>query len=217
MSFRIAKAYLDKLMDLKLGDETMSQLMRGLRARRTALELLSKLANFIQELADDGAIQEGQVDALLHELEHDAVHLRANKAPTLDGTAGRSQGALPVSEVAQFVLELNSLREATLAELIEKGYADVEVKHFSFPKIPTEVRAPMDFRRTAESTMPSHQAWIASLAQSDHDKEIVKLAKHQDARAACENMINGTASSSLKRACSAGGGTSSTADNSQQA
>ena len=164
MSFRIAKAYLDKLMDLKLGDETMSQLMRGLRARRTALELLSKLANFIQELADDGAIQEGQVDALLHELEHDAVHLRANKAPTLDGTAGRSQGALPVSEVAQFVLELNSLREATLAELIEKGYADVEVKHFSFPKIPTE---------------------------SDHDKEVVKLAKHQDARAACENMING--------------------------
>ena len=59
-SFNIAKAYLDKLMDLKLGDETMSQLMRGLRARRTALELLSTLAKFIHELAEDGAIDEGR-------------------------------------------------------------------------------------------------------------------------------------------------------------
>ena len=142
LSVKIAKAYLDKLMALKLGDETMSQLMRGLRARRTALELLSKLANFIHELAEDGAIQEGQVDALLHELEHDAVHLRGNKAPTLDGTAGGSQGALPMSEVVQFVLELNKLREATLTELIEKGYAASVSKRFSFEKVPLEVHAP---------------------------------------------------------------------------
>jgi len=173
LSVKIAKAYLDKLMALKLGDETMSQLMRGLRARRTALELLSKLAKFIHELAEDGAIQEGQVDALLHELEHDAVHLRGNKAPTLDGTAGGSQGALPMSEVAQFVLELNKLREATLTELIEKGYAASVSKRFSFEKVPLE---------------------------ADHDKEVVKLAKTQGAEIIDASQVDATVRTARSRA-----------------
>ena len=112
-SEQIAIEYYNQLETLALGEESMTQLTRGLRARRAALELTARLSNYIHHLHLDGAIQDAEEHELLHTLEHDTEHLKGVVAPTLakshwsvhgGGTAARPGVSLHVDLYAAICL-----------------------------------------------------------------------------------------------------------------
>lgn len=120
----IARRYLEGLQTLALGGESLSELMRGLRARRTALEIVSRIQNYIHLLAQDGSIEHAEGEKLMHDLQHDVDSLRNHSiAPTIDGTGGSSMHRLPVPEVAAFMLgfrQLHSEAEKTLVDQVSQ-------------------------------------------------------------------------------------------------
>ena len=134
-SEQIAIEYYNQLETLALGEESMTQLTRGLRARRAALELTARLSNYIHHLHLDGAIQDAEEHELLHTLEHDTEHLKGVVAPTLDGTAGRSFGRLPFKEIARFIIELDALHKKAQRQLLDAGYGETYTNPFLLKKV----------------------------------------------------------------------------------
>jgi NhaP-type Na+/H+ or K+/H+ antiporter len=124
----MAKAYVERLMQLSFGDEKLSELMWGLRARRTALELVSRIQNYIHHLAEDGNIDDKEEETLMHDLQHDVDHLTVAVAPSLDGTGGASLPAMAMADVGKFVLEFNQYHNDAQKELVDKGYGPIKAK-----------------------------------------------------------------------------------------
>ena len=177
-SEEIAIEYFSQLEALKLGEESMTQLTRGLRARRAALELTSRLSNYIHHLHLDGAIQDAEEHELLHTLEHDAEHLKGLVAPTLDGTAGRSFKGLPFEEIARFIIELDALHKKTQRQLLDAGYGETYTNPFMLKKVTHASMHDHDKDKVnkAMTTMNNFAAEAALAVENSGPSEVSQLS-----------------------------------------
>jgi len=135
-SMKLAAEYVETLKKLNIAGESLLQLEEGLRARRTALELVSRMMKHIHHQAHEGAINAREEHKLLHELEKDAQRLREGVGPSLDGLQGSTQGPIAMSDVKTFMLLFKEKHDAMIKRVDESNnYSDLRTPWCSFQKI----------------------------------------------------------------------------------
>jgi len=135
-SMKLANEYVETLKKLNIAGESLLQLEEGLRARRTALELVSRMMKHIHHQAHEGAINAREEHKLLHELEKDAQRLREGVGPSLDGVGGMTQGPISVTDVKTFMLQFKEKHDEMVKRVDESNnYSDLRTPWCSLQKI----------------------------------------------------------------------------------
>jgi NhaP-type Na+/H+ or K+/H+ antiporter len=135
-SMKLAAEYVETLKKLDIAGESLLQLEEGLRARRTALELVSRMMKHIHHQAHEGAINAREESKLLHELEKDAQRLREGVGPSLDGVQGDTQGPISMADVKTFMLLFKEKHDVMIKRVDESNnYSDLRTPWCSLQKI----------------------------------------------------------------------------------
>jgi NhaP-type Na+/H+ or K+/H+ antiporter len=135
-SMELADEYVEVLKTLSIAGESLTQLEEGLRARRTALELVSRMMKHIHHQADEGAMNSREEHKLLHELEHDAQRLRAGIAPTIDGAGGKNLVPLTKDQLKDFMLAFEEKHKDYKKKIdASNNYSDLRTPWCSWQKI----------------------------------------------------------------------------------
>lgn len=135
-SMKLAAEYVETLKTLNIAGESLLQLEEGLRARRTALELVSRMMKHIHHQAHEGAINAREEHKLLHELEKDAQRLREGIGPSLDGSNGGTQGPISIADMKSFIDLFKEKHDAMIKRVDESNnYSDLRKPWCSFRKI----------------------------------------------------------------------------------
>ena len=158
-SMRLAAEYVETLKTLSIAGESLLQLEEGLRARRTALELVSRMMKHIHHQAHEGAINPREEHKLLHELEHDAQRLRAGVGPTLEGQGAEFFGPISIADVRKFMLVFEE-KHADMKKRVDESnnYSDLRKPWFSFKKIHGDMEHEISMMSQDESSAEADKA-----------------------------------------------------------